>query len=286
MTLEEWVKKGETQLRLGPHPERARRDAELLLQHLLRRERAALLARWKERLSSDEASIYVRLIHRRFLGEPIQYILGETEFYGLPFSVSPDVLIPRPETEHLVEKAIELASRFAAPRIAPRIADIGTGSGAIAVALANALPASHVTAIDISPGAIDIAKKNAERNRVAERIRFLQGDLLEPAAGEQFEMIVSNPPYVSADDRDSLAVEVRDHEPAVALFAGEDGLEVIRRLIPSAFAALVPGGVLLIEIGYGQWPSLCELMADAGFTQIESVSDLQQIPRVACAEKP
>lgn len=282
MTLQEWLQKGEAQLRLGPHPERARRDAELLLQHLLRRERAALLARWKERLNTDEAGIYVGLIQRRFSGAPIQYIVGEAEFYGLPFSVSPDVLIPRPETEHLVEKAIELAGRFASPRIV----DIGTGSGAIAVALTHALPAAQITAIDLSPRALAVARKNAERNRVAERIRFLHGNLLVPAAGEQFEIIVSNPPYISAADRGSLAVEVREHEPALALFAGEDGLDVIRQLTPAAFAALESGGALLMEIGYGQWPAVSELMADAGLVRIEALHDLQHIPRVACAQKP
>lgn len=282
MTLEEWLKKGEAQLRLGPHPEKARRDAELLMQHLLQRERAALLARWKERLSADEAAIYVDLIQRRFAGEPIQYILGKTEFFGLPFSVSSDVLIPRPETEHLVEKAIELAGRFAEPRIV----DVGTGSGAIAVALAWALPEAQITAIDISPRALTVAKQNAERNGVSDRVRFLHGNLLAPAVAERFEIIVSNPPYVAAADRSSLAVEVRDHEPAVALFAGADGLDVIRRLIPAAFAALVPNGALLIEIGYDQWPAVEELMAAAGFAGIEAGMDLQGIPRVACAEKP
>lgn len=278
MTLEEWLKKGEAQLRLGPHPEKARRDAELLLQHLLRRERAALLARWKERLSADEAAIYLDLIERRFAGEPIQYIVGETEFFGLPFSVSSDVLIPRPETEHLVEKAIELAGRFTEPRIV----DIGTGSGAIAVALARALSVAQITAIDISPQALAIAKGNAERNGVADRVRFLGGNLLAPVAKERFEMIVSNPPYVPASDRSSLAVEVRDYEPAVALFAGADGLDVIRQLIPAAFAALEPGGALIMEIGYGQDTAVRLLLEENEFEPIEFTTDLQGIPRVAC----
>jgi release factor glutamine methyltransferase len=282
MTLQEWLHKGEAQLRAGPHPDRARRDAELLLQHVLRRERAALLARWKEVLSKEEASLYAVLIRRREAGEPIQYIVGETEFYGLPFQVTPDVLIPRPETEHLVEKVLELAGRFAPPRIV----DVGCGSGAIAIALAHALPRAQVTAVDVSPRALAVAGENAKHNHLADRIRFLRGNLLSAVIDERFDLIASNPPYVASADRASLAVEVRDHEPAVALFAGEDGLEVIRRLVPAAFAALSPGGFLVMEFGHGQWPAVSALLADAGFAQIGFTPDLQGTPRVASAQRP
>jgi release factor glutamine methyltransferase len=286
MTLQEWLKLGEAELRTGPHPGRARRDAELLLMHLLRRERAALLARWKEALPADEAEVYVAMIKRRAAGEPIQYILGEAEFYGLPFRVTPQVLIPRPETEHLVEKVIQLAERFDGSRSQIRIADVGCGSGAIAVALAHSLPNAHITAIEISPRALAVAKANAKRNRVADRIRFLRGNLLAPVESERFDIVASNPPYVPNEDRASLAVEVRDHEPAAALFAGAEGLDVIRRLAPEAFAALSPGGFLVMEFGYGQWPAVSALLADSGFEQIEFVPDLQGIPRVACAWRP
>jgi release factor glutamine methyltransferase len=253
-------------------------------------------------LGSEIWDSYFALIKRRHAGEPIQYITGETEFYGLPFLVTPDVLIPRPETEHLVEKVIELAASLPSPRIV----DIGTGSGAIAVALAHALKghdfsraaetqksagalapqgrsSTLITAIDLSAPAIAIARKNAIRNNA--KIRFLQGDLLAPVDNEQFEIIASNPPYVPTTDRPTLAVEVRDHEPALALFAGPDGLDIYRRLIPQAFGCLVPGGFLVLEIGFGQSPAIHDLLAWAGFHNIEFVPDLQSIPRVAVAQR-
>jgi release factor glutamine methyltransferase len=267
-------------LRDAPHPNRARTDAELLLLYVLEKNKAWLIAHGDELLSSDLSSSYFELLERRRRGEPIQYITGETEFYGLPFHVTPDVLIPRPETEHLVEKVLGLAANFSTPRIV----DVGTGSGAIAVALAHHLPQAAITAIDLSASALAIARANAKRNGVA--IRFLEGNLLAPVADEQFEIVVSNPPYVPASDRESLAVEVRDYEPALALFAGDDGLEVYRRLIPSAFAAVVPGGFIALEIGFGQSPAVSALLARSGFQQIEFIPDLQSIPRVACARRP
>jgi release factor glutamine methyltransferase len=182
----------------------------------------------------------------------------------------------------LVEKALSLAGDSKQPRIV----DIGTGSGAIAVALARKLPRAVLTAIDLSAPALAVARENAERNGVSERIRFLQGDLLAPVAGERFEVIVSNPPYVPAADRAALSVEVREYEPALALFAGEDGMEVYRRLIPATFTALIPGGFLLLEIGYGQSPAIGEMLTRSGFVQIEFIPDLQGIPRVACARRP
>jgi release factor glutamine methyltransferase len=214
-------------------------------------------------------------------GEPLQYITGETEFYGLPFSVTRDVLIPRPETEHLVERVLELAGSFPTPRIA----DIGAGSGAIAVALAHKLPQAEITAVDISTSALALAHQNAEQNGVAVRIRFLPGDLLTPVAAEQFDIVVSNPPYVPVADRASLAVEVRDYEPALALFAGDDGLQLYRRLIPAAFDALAPGGFIALEIGCGQAPFVRLLLIDSGFQQIEFLPDLQNISRVVSAQR-
>lgn len=279
-SLRHHIDLGESALKDGSHPERARRDAELLLMHSLKRSRAWLITHCDELLGEDLSVTYTELLDRRRKGEPIQYITGETEFYGLPFLVTPDVLIPRPETEHLVEKVIELASDFAAPRIV----DVGTGSGAIAVALAHKLPHASITATDISLRALALAEENAKSNGAS--IRFLVGDLLAPTEGERFEIIVSNPPYVAMSDRDSLDVEVRDYEPALALFAGEDGLEVYRRLIPAAFEALTPGGFLVLEIGYSQSPAITELLTCSGFQQIEFVPDLQGISRVACARRP
>jgi release factor glutamine methyltransferase len=282
MTLREWMRKGEEQLAAGPHADRARRDTETLLLHLVGKNRAWLMARLDEDFAGCTAIRFASLLDRRLRGEPIQYIVGETEFFGLPFKVTPDVLIPRPETEHLVEKAIELARL----RAAPRIVDVCTGSGAIAVALAHAVPTADITATDLSDAALTMARENSLRNRVESRIRFLQGDLLEPLAAERFELVVANPPYVPSDERDSMSVEVRDHEPALALFAGADGLDIYRRLISAAPSVLVPGGFIALEIGYGQARAVEELLAAAGFRQIEFVPDLQDIPRVACAERP
>jgi len=271
---------GEFALKDGPHPERARRDADVLLMHTRKKSRAWLMAHGDELLSDELFLSYTELLERRRRGEPIQYITGETEFYGLPFRVTPEVLIPRPETEHLVEKVIELAARFEQPRIV----DVGTGSGAIAVALVHKLQQASITAIDLSRSALAIARENAKRNEVD--LRFLDGDLLAPVAGECFEIVVSNPPYVPSGDRATLSVEVREYEPALALFAGDDGLDVYCRLIPAAFGALVPGGYVALEIGYGQSKAITELLAKAGFEQIEFVPDLQGIPRVASARRP
>jgi release factor glutamine methyltransferase len=281
MTLREWLRKGEQQLGVGPHADRARRDTETLLLHLVGKNRAWLMAHLDEDFAGCTAIRFASLLDRRFRGEPIQYIVGEAEFFGLPFKVTPDVLIPRPETEHLVEKAIELGRL----RAAPRIVDVCTGSGAIAVALAHALPTAGITATDLSEAALTIACENAKLNGVEPRIRFLQGDLLAPVAGERFDLVVANPPYVPTIERDSMAVEVRDHEPALALFAGVDGLDIYRRLISAAPSALVPGGFIALEIGYGQAPAVEGLLAAAGFRQIEFLPDLQNIPRVAYAER-
>ena len=282
MTVQEWVEKGTALLRTGPHSERARADAEFLLRHLLDRERAALLARWKERLDESEAARYVDLLERRHAGEPIQYIIGETGFYGLSFRVTPDVLIPRPETEHLVEKVIALCQGLERPRIV----DVGTGSGAIAIALAHALPHAHVTATDISPAALEIARENARRHGVADRVRFLRGDLMAPVAAERFDVVASNPPYVATTERAGLALEVRDHEPEVALFAGCDGLAVYRRLILQAAEQIVAGGYIVLEIGYGQKEALAALLTESRFQNLEFVPDLQGIARVAVARQP
>ncbi|HUX27235.1 MAG TPA: peptide chain release factor N(5)-glutamine methyltransferase [Terracidiphilus sp.] len=280
MTLDSWVQNGEARLRGGPHPERARRDAEVLLLHLLQRDRVFLITHPETKLSAEGVVRYYALIERRLGGEPIQYITGETEFYGLPLEVNRAVLIPRPETEHLVEKVLALAVNFKNPRIV----DVGTGSGAIAVALAHQLPGAQITAIDVSAAALDVARGNAELNGVAGRIRFFEGDLLTPVAGEEFEIVVSNPPYVAESDRESLAVEVRYYEPALALFAGE-GLDVYRRLIPDARRVLAAGGILAMEIGCGQDSAVGGLLADASYGEIEFTTDLQGILRVVSARR-
>ena len=283
LSLANFVTAGAVRLSSGPHRERMRRDAESLLLHVLGKNSAWLMAHADdETLSDEDEARYTALIERRFRGEPMQYITGECEFYGLPFRVTRDVLIPRPETEHLVEKVLENASRLQQPRIV----DVGTGSGAIAVALAHKLPRATVTAIDLSLPALEVARFNAQRLGFADRIRLLHGDLLEPVAEEQFEIIVSNPPYVPNTDRALISVEVREHEPAVALFGGEDGLAIFRRLIPSAYAALVQGGFLIFEFGFSQMSDVESLLKSAGFQNIEITHDLQGIPRVASALRP
>lgn len=281
MRLRDWLDTGTAQLSGGPHPERARLDAESLLLHLIGKNRAWLLAHSDEEFGGCKAIGYAALLDRRQHGEPIQYITGECEFYGLPFHVTPGVLIPRPETEHLVEKALALAACFERPRIV----DVGAGSGAIAVALAHALPKAELTSIDVSPKALEVARANALGNGVEERIRFLEGDLLQPVGNEKFDLVVSNPPYVPNADRSSLSVEVRDYEPSLALFAGQDGLDIYRRLIPAAYAVLEQNGFLLLEIGYGQADAIGALLRQSGFSEVEHVPDLQGIARVACAQR-
>lgn len=287
MTVGECVAQGSAQLEAGPHPDRARLDAETLLLHVTGKDRAWLLTHREDDFGGCTAARFASLVQRRLTGEPIQYITGEAEFYGLPFRVTPDVLIPRPETEHLVEAALALAKRYERARIV----DVGTGSGAIAVALAHHLPEARITAIDLSATALDVARENARRNGVESHIQFLEGDLLAPilkseGTGSTFDIIVSNPPYVPGADRYSLSVEVRDYEPALALFAGEDGLDVYRRLIPAAYAGLAAGGYIALEIGFGQSQQVGGILAAGGFGTIAFTPDLQGIPRVASAQHP
>jgi release factor glutamine methyltransferase len=276
------VHEAAVRLRAGPHPECARRDSETLLLHVLDKSRAWLMAHGDSAPNEDQARQYADFVERRFTGEPIQYITGEQEFFGLPFHVSKDVLIPRPETEHLVEKAVELAHSFSTPHIV----DVGTGSGAIAIAMAHSLPEARVTAVDVSAAALEVAGANALRNGVGDRIRLVESDLLAALKLEKFKVLVSNSPYVATADRESLSVEVRDHEPGLALFAGHDGLDVYRRLIPQAYAVLDAGGFAVLEIGYGQSEAIAALLRQAGFEKIEFVADLQGIPRVVCAQRP
>jgi release factor glutamine methyltransferase len=256
-----------------------RRDAELLLLHVIQRDRAFLLTHPDAELSPQQAQQYKQWLRRRAAHEPIQYILGEQEFFGLTFRVTPDVLIPRPETEHLVEA---LLARV--PHDQPlQIIDVGTGSGAIAVALAHSLLQAQITALDISDGALAVAQRNAETHQVADCIRFLHSDLLSAVAGEQFDAVVSNPPYVAETDRDSLEPQVRDYEPASALFAGRSGLDIYKRLVPQAREVLKPHGWLFMEIGQGQQDALSQLLS--GWNSVGFINDLQGIPRVACAQR-
>ncbi|MGC1872267.1 MAG: peptide chain release factor N(5)-glutamine methyltransferase [Acidobacteriaceae bacterium] len=260
---------------------RSRADAILLLRHVLGIPHAEMYAYRERPLTALQTEAFNAGIQRRLRGVPVQYIIGEQEFFGLPFHVTPDVLIPRPETEHLVEAAIARLKDLPSPRIA----DVGTGSGAIAVALAHSLPTAEVTALDISPAALAVTAGNAKHNGVAARIRFLESDLLSSVVDEHFDAIVSNPPYVADSERKSLAAEVREYEPAQALFAGPTGLEVYRRLVPDALPLLRSGGWLLMEIGQGQRDAVRALLPGADWDGVEFIADLQGIPRVAMARK-
>lgn len=224
--------------------EEPRLNAEALLARVLEKDRVYLYANYFAPVNQNEREQYRELIKRRAAGEPLAYLLGKREFMSLEFKVTPAVLIPRPETELLVETVLELASRDQPVSIC----DVGTGSGAIAVSLAYYLPRAQVTAIDISPPALEIARYNAEQHGV--KVRFLEGDLLAPvAAGEQFDFICANLPYISEEEYTRLDPEVRSYEPRLALWGAGDGLELYRRLVPQAWQHLAYGGYLLMEIG-------------------------------------
>jgi release factor glutamine methyltransferase len=230
-----------------------------------------------------QANAFAELVRRRAAGEPLQYITGAQEFYGRLFHVTPEVLIPRPETEILVEKVVALAHSEGLQAL--RFADVGTGSGCIAVSIACALPGARGVALDISAEALRIARANAHRHDVADRIHFVCGDLFEciaPAPG--FDFVASNPPYVAQDAGD-LPSLVRDHEPHVALFGGESGIDVYRRLIPSAAVRVKPGGRLIFETGTGMAPALMSMVREAGLTVEAVLDDLQAIPRCIVARR-
>jgi release factor glutamine methyltransferase len=259
--------------RLSATSQHPRLDAEVLLAHLLKWDQAALLTHPERNLSLAESAQFERLLERRLACEPMQYITGSQEFFGLLFEVSPDVLIPRSETEHLVEAVLERVE----PN--PRIVDVGTGSGAIAVALAHTLPRSQVTAVDLSSAALAVARRNAEQHGVIGRVQFLQSDLLAAIDTSDFDVVVSNPPYVA--EGEVLEPQVSNYEPHSALYAGPTGLEVYARLIPQARKVLKPNGWLMLEIGYGQSPALLKLLSD--WTDVSFIDDLQGIPRVVQA---
>jgi release factor glutamine methyltransferase len=261
--------------------ERSRSDAIFLLRHVLGIPHAEMYAYRERPLTALQTEAFNARLQQRLRGVPVQYIIGEQEFFGLPFHVTRDVLIPRPETEHLVEAAIARLKDLPDARIA----DVGTGSGAIAVALAHSLPTAEVVALDISAAALAVAAENAKHNGVAARIRFVESDLLGTVADERFDAIVSNPPYVAESESKSLPAEVRDYEPAQALFAGPTGLEVYRRLVPDALPLLVSSGWMMMEIGQGQRDAVRGLLNDADWDGVEFIADLQGISRVAVARK-
>jgi release factor glutamine methyltransferase len=256
-----------------------RMNAETLLMFVLNSDRAYLYAHPEQELTPDEQLGYDEAIAERSTGKPAQYITGHQEFWGMDLIVLPAVLIPRPETEHVVETVLELARM----KQAPRIVDVGTGSGCIALALAAELPWARVEAMDISPTALEVARANATRLQLDHRIVFQQRDLLAGAPADAYDFVVSNPPYVPESEPEKAQREVREFEPKVAVFAGESGLEVYRRLVPQAREVLKPGGWLVVEIGFSQATAVHELVQD--WAEVRVTPDLQGILRVVAAKK-
>jgi release factor glutamine methyltransferase len=248
--------------RNNPSP---RLDAELLLAHALASDRIRLVLDSERRLDDAELGRYRELIRRRRSGEPVAYILGRREFYGLPFAVDRRALVPRPDTEPLVEVALE---RTRARSMHGRALDLCTGTGCVAIAFAKARPTWRVTATDVSVETAELAWENVRRLGVAFCVAIEIGDLFAPVKGQRFELVVANPPYVPSADIGELDVDVRDFEPRLALDGGADGLELVRRLVAEAGAHLVPGGVLAVEIGHDQGERTRALLESAGFTDV------------------
>jgi release factor glutamine methyltransferase len=290
--------------------------AELLLLHAFGRDRTWLYAHPEEVASDENAQRFFALIARRAAGEPTQHLTGKQEFWGLEFEVTPDVLIPRPETEHVIEVALDrLAAReLRAGRRQTTtgegfwIADVGTGSGCIAIALAKELPGAKFYATDISSAALVVARRNAARHGVVDRIDFIESNLLEPliisplvypafrgatrlprvSRGQSpllFDAVISNPPYVGRREAATLPREVREHEPEVALYGGEEGYELYAALIAQAAQSLKPGGILVLELGHNSLPAVRPLLDAAPWTNVSVTNDLAGIPRVLAAEK-
>ena len=258
--------------------------ADLLLGFVLGWDRVRVLSYAEQQVPDDAWARLRSLILRRANGAPLQYLTGEQEFYGLAFRVTPEVLIPRPETEIIVEKALDLIRHDSASGI--RFADIGTGSGCIAVSIAHEIPSSTGWAVDISAAALRVARENANRHGVAERILFIQSDLLDCFPQKPcLDFVLCNPPYVALDECDSLPSEVKDHEPHEALFGGMSGLEVYRRLVPEVPSRLSTEGYLLLEVGAGQAQQVGQLVESTGLRLQMTLNDLQGIPRCLVARK-
>jgi release factor glutamine methyltransferase len=279
--------------------------AELLLVHILQRDRGWIYSHADEPLDLAAAEKYFALVARRASGEPTQYLTGHQEFWSLDFEVTPAVLIPRPETDHVIEVALErLASRgfkiqldTGAPSARLRISDVGTGSGCLAVALAHELPHAEIFATDISAEALEVARRNAMRHGVAHRIHFLQCDLLSGilhgtrdtdrgSGSRSFDLVISNPPYVARSEAATLPREVRDHEPYSALFGGPTGIEIYARLIDQAGSLLCRGGILVLELGYNSASQVQKILeSQPGWKNVKVTNDLAGIPRVLAADR-
>jgi release factor glutamine methyltransferase len=276
--------------------------AELLLLHVLGRDRTWLYAHPEEQVSNADAERFLALLARRANGEPTQHLTGKQEFWGLEFEVSPDVLIPRPETEHLIEVALD---RLAIGELRAgrkktltgeglQIADIGTGSGCIAIALARELPGATIYATDISTAALAVARRNATRHSVSDRVHFRECNVLDALSDSPLatrhsslllDLIASNPPYIGRREAATLMREVRDHEPEIALYGGQEGYEFYAGLVMQAAAHLKPGGILVLELGHNSLPAVQPLLDAPTWTNIAVTNDLAGIPRVLAAER-
>ena len=265
------------------HVPSPRMNAELLLRFTLDCDRAYLYAHPERELTTEEQTRYEEALAQRARGIPAQYITGHQEFWGMDFIVNPAVLIPRPETEHVIETVLQLVNGGRASSPGMRIVDVGTGSGCIALALAKELPEAEVHATDISPAALEVARANAARHQLENRIQFHETDLLQSLERARLDFVVSNPPYVGESEQDQVQLGVRKFEPRKAVFAGPTGLEVIERLIPQAQAALKPGGWLVMEISGTIAQGVKRLLGRWNAVQV--TNDLQGIPRVASARK-
>ncbi len=255
-----------------------RLNAEVLLMFVLGRDRAYLYAHPERELSPAEELRYDGVLVERESHKPSQYITGHQEFYGLDFVVTPAVLIPRPETEHLVETVLELARGYGRPKMI----DVGTGSGCIALTLAHELPDAEIQGVDISPDAVEVARANGARLRL-DRVKFAVSDLLASVPDHDFDLVACNPPYVAELEPEKVQRQVREYEPKIAVFGGPHGMDVYRRLVPQAYEALKPHGWLAMEIGFTMEAEVRALLG--GFAEVRCVPDLQGIPRVLAARK-
>jgi release factor glutamine methyltransferase len=270
-TTEHFQKKGIDNPRL---------EAEVLLAHLMGIDRMGLYLNYATPLTEGERAAYRDMIQRRSAGEPSAYIMGYKEFWSLQFQVSPESLIPRQETEHLVEEAVRIGKELRPPI---RVLEIGHGCGAVAIALATELTEAQIVATDISPGAHSLARENAEAHGVGERVQFILADLYPPGE-ESFGLIFSNPPYIPSGEILQLAPEVRDYEPLTALDGGEDGLRFFREIAKSAPNFLTEGGWLLLEMGMGQDAQVTAILQERGFTHIDIIPDYAGVRRVIRAQ--
>jgi len=262
-----------------------RMNAEMLMMFVLGCDRAYLYAHPERELTADEQERFEEAVARRAEGFPSQYIVGHQEFWGLDFIVNPAVLIPRPETEHAVETVLALAEQmeFSSAEGRPKLIDVGTGSGAIALALAKELPKAEVHACDLSAEALEVARINAARLELTDRVNFNKSDVLDSVVRDgSFDFVVSNPPYVALREADKVQDVVKRFEPTMAVFAGEHGLDVIRRLIPQAQETLRVGGYLVMEIGFSMSEAVMGLLGD--WDDVHAVPDLAGIPRVVVAQ--